>query len=584
VLPERVVSASTELTLEDALFDRIAKRYHELIGKFRDVLNRQLEARNSAQLRSEALTSWQRVLDHLAGKREHSLLRDHIKGEILPFVERTSLADTIFVMFFFADRGAGLKRAWCPRSPEILKGLGFPYTVDAVAKGLDFVPGLPRWEVPLSSDKGKGLRGDLRHQHCSDLSELQFQRQVFVPEGDWLVGIKSAVFLGVPVREEDWGLRVGQICLASPVPNLFGEQDIWEDDRQAGDFFAAYVNEVPTVTEPVRKFCDLFKDCVDYRETGATQLAMAWMSQTVGLTHKHRAEAETVRDQCCGSLDRFFEFAYKQRSFRNLVQRFDRLHPRDSIGSLSLRDRVTKIRSITEDQLAFYEFLRHYSYLCQRKLGVPSELIEKKLRHIRGVISKDRNRSITFGSFETFERHVELTGHRFGPIEWERSARWESASFKEAGAITYILYQLLENAHRHKSDASAIRCSARTFVDASERKMLEFNISNEVRMLPADERQGTCGRCGKQSRSRYYFTDRDRCRSCTIQALVEFFNNDGWRWPQKSDGFGLFMVREFIVEFYGGTLKAETQRTRGAVKVAFVLQLPTEQIKRDVSL
>lgn len=577
----RSTPTQSQDTLEDALINRIADLYRDLVGGFREIVRDQLKRRNIARLRSEARESWRRTLDYLQSKGQHPDLIVHIQDQMLPLIETEDLSRSIFAIFFFNDERTQMKRAWCPRDAHVLSDIGFPYSaVRPVTEGLPGIPGLSRWAVPLSDKKRKGVRGDLRHQHCANLTELQFRQQVYVPEGDWLIGIKSVIFLGVPVRESDHSKRVGQICICSPIPNLFGRRDLWENNQGASSFFRPYLESVPQVVEKDRPFCEVFQDCVRYRQTSANRLAEAWMFQTVGLTHKHRDEAEEMNLQWCLPVERFLDFADKSGALQPIIEEFNRLHQGNNTTAQTLLNNLAMIRSSVDGQRRFYEFLSHYSYRCQQDLGLQSSLVVEKLRKIDLEMERDEKRRITYESLSDFQTHIaELTSlislfrRGFGPLEWEPANEWHSIGpFPERGAIEYIFYELLENAEKRKPNASSIRCSAHVLSNAERKDMLCFSITNEIRIVPVKARR--CDQCGKSETGLRRFRTMNLCDHCLPNRVKSFFEQGDCWWPQKTGSFGLFMIKQFVEQFYEGSLLAKSVRRGSAYEITFYLELP----------
>lgn len=553
-------------SLEDALIRRIATDYYpKLQRSFRDVIREQLNPHRQASLKERAIIDWQTTAAHPKA-RQHPDLVAHIAAQIIPFLQfQTDLAETLFLVIFFKDDLRHVKRAWCPSDEGVLRGLGFPYNIKEATKGLGLIRGLATWEVDFTEEDHRGLRGNLKHQYCSDLTQDQFQQSTYHPEGDWLVGIKSAVFLGIPVAESDFGRRVGQLCLASPVPNLFGDDDHREEEPEADSFFQPYLDCVPRITEP-RPFCHIFQDCVMYRETGASQLASAWMIQTVALTHKHRREA-LYMDSRASRLEHFLGFALKDSRFKEVVADYNARFPLETLRPKDLKSDISFLRDRISSQRRFYEFLRHFSHQCLKGVGAPRGLIDARLQGLDSDIEDtDHDRLISFKHQRDFRRYIRVLAsfiakvreRPFQKIQWPATTTWEPLiDIHESGAIEFVIYQLLDNAEKNSPRNEPLTCSATTYRDESGDFMLIFELSNRIRVQQTETPGGACSRCFKKAPSNSVFKERIFCADCLGHELKEFFEKNHWASPRHTGGFGLFLVHQFVEQFYNGSLSAK---------------------------
>lgn len=565
-------------TLADELINRIAKLYPSLAKGFRKIVRQNLKPGDVEILRQEARESWRRTIEHLDSQKEHARLVEHIRNKILPLLEIDDLAQSIFLIFFFQDERTQLKRAWCPKDVFVLKSLGFPYEdVFPVTEGLPGVAlGLSRWEVPLSKQQGRGLKGDLSHQHCADLTKDQFENQIHVPKGDWFIGIKSVVFLGVPVSTPDPADRIGQICICSPIPNLFGRKDIWEKDRLAARFFKPFVESVPQVIEKPRPFCKVFEDCVSYRQTSENRLAEALMFQTMGLTHKHRREASNVRVLWGEPIEKFLEFAIQDPSFEKIIANYNRQPRSINTSGRMLLDKIASIRKNAVEQLRFYEFLREFSHTYQPENNAAftgdSENRQSAL---------DPETYLQYNSFGSFQKHIEHIAHSINDgekLRWKDPVEWKPIGpYLAKDAVEYIFYELLENALKRKPPDGVVQCTARTFVDANQKETLAFSVSNElfVVMKHVSKPGIRCDRCGEFFTRVASLKNRTLCSRCFHVEVIEFFKEECW-WPQRTSGFGLFMIKRFVEQYYRGKLSAQCRRKNSRVEVTFSLELPVQ--------
>lgn len=585
-----IIATGPADTLEDALIRRIAiEHYPKLRESFQKIIRQQLDADRHAVLKKTAINSWRQTLAHLKGAGGNPALIQHISTQILPFIRgQEDLAKTLFLILFFKDDLRQVKRAWCPSDDNVLTNLGFPYAMKPVTRGLPGIRGLATWEVEFTEEDRRGLRGNLKHQYCSDLTHDQFHQSTYHPEGDWLVGIKSAIFLGVPVAEPDFRGRVGQICLGSPVPNLFGNKDQREGEPESDDFFRQYLDRVPLVQE-TRPFCQVFQDCVTYRETGASQLASAWMIQTVALTHKHRREAMYM-DSRASVLDDFLRFALDDPRLRGLVDDFNRTSDLPALRPKTLAGEISFLRSRIASQRRFYEFLRHFSYQCLREVGAPPALIDAKLRDLDAdIAATDSDRITSFKTQRDFRRYIRdlvsfiatVRERPFQRVEWVQDTAWEPLiDIQESGAIEYVIYQLLDNAEKNSPRNAPIICSAKSYLDESGDCMLEFTLSNRIRLpRPTDVPGTACSRCTHIVSSVATFKEKAFCADCLSPAIREFFDRNRWSSPKHTGGFGLFLVQQFVELFYNGRLSARVENTL-PFSVSFSLAVPVRASQR----
>lgn len=222
------VSGRSASGFESTIADILASEFYtQCVGQLRQSLCR-LSEFDRAKLREAAVSSWVRTASVLRG-RGNELLAEHVSCHI-ERVRNEPLESSIFLLFFYPDHPAMELRFWCPANPEIVRDLGVPYSEPTMVHGIPAaqVLGLRYWTFPIEPGR-PGLLGLTGPEYQSDLTEDQIAGRTTYPEGDWLVGVKSVVYLpiskttgfiaGGPFRWEECSTV---ICVCSSVPKLFG--------------------------------------------------------------------------------------------------------------------------------------------------------------------------------------------------------------------------------------------------------------------------------------------------------------------------------------------------------------------------
>jgi hypothetical protein len=586
-------SNHTANTLENTLIKRLAQDFYpQLLNGFKDAQSKMFPDASRTILRHNALQAWTSTIQRLNERKNHPELVQHIKNNILPKIEASDPNDTLFLVLFIRDRLAMLKRAWCPTEEDDLKKLGFPYDlVEPVTHGLDGILGLSKWEVPLTDEVNVGLKAGFQHQYRHDLTRAQFEGHTYTPEGDWLIGIRSSLYLGIPVDSKPTE-RFGQLCVCSPVPGMFGNVDITEELNTT--FFGDFGEIIKQATD-IQPFSEAFGDLARYRETSALEMATAWKLQMFGLTHKHRRDFNYLELRPCELLEKFFDFASNRTDFKKLVQHFNQGFAPFRASSATFRTEVGILRNTIQGTRRFYEFLRNYSQISLHAEGS----VSRKEMHQKRAITKtefisDPTRKISFPTFRDFKKWADnlafqaakglRRSHRL--LRWTGASNWEPIiDLAESGAIEYIIFQLLENAIKYAPRGDRVIAAARARRDPATKAVeLQFIVENCLQpKFVTKSPKSACSQCGQIRSQLASFKDAYLCKQCFPVVVSTFLRNGNWRSPQLSQRYGLFLIYRFISDFYGGSLEANAGRIPGALipgslKVTFRLTLPVRSL------
>jgi hypothetical protein len=545
-------------TLENVLANDIANFYYlPLLGALQNQLAGRVKAAGLSRLKDHAIAQWR-----LTAQETRVLeVRDFILTETIPSIEKSdSLVDQVFLLFFFVDTVTGRKRFWCPGSDQILKSLGRPYDQPLAVQGTAGVTGLRNWEVPLSSQQITGIRGDLTHQYIADLTEDQLAGRTYNPAGDFLVGIKSVVFIGLPVEQEP-DKRLGQTCICSTVPGLFGDEDFRETDLNSSRFFRPYVELVNNVKPAGQKefpsFPQYFEIQARYREQGASSLARNWIYQTIGLRHKNRIEAEYIAYTGYQRIKRLLDAVGRHHALPEILSQ---LNEGGIIGGINdIQAELDLIRETELSRLRFYAFLSRFGHYALGDARVATQDADHEAPQSCAAFV-DRMRQLTDQIRLTISSCPELD-LRLTDGVMAKVARLDW------GAFEFILHQLLENA-ADKGTGESIGMEVRVVGDN-----VVFEVSNSIKLIARDQPGGRVW-CEDQSDQYYQLGGKADwlCASCLRQKLKDMFDRgDCWEPTLNGKRFGLFMIKNFIEAYYGGFTKATSWQKGGQHGVTFTI-------------
>jgi signal transduction histidine kinase len=282
-------------SLENAIADALARWFY--VGFVQNVRTLVREsAVDDKHLRGHARDSWNEIATHLRGA-SRPVLAQHVARHIRRIFS-AKIEDCVFLLFFYPDEGFRNLRFWCPADQQIRAGLGVPYSEQTMVDGIaeERIDGIWNWTSAAQPDR-VGLMRITSPRYRNDLTADQLAGRTSHPEFDWLVGVKSAVYLPVsrsggffresgPTGLASWTDFSAMVCICSPIPNLFGDRS-FERYRDEPSFFERVIVPLERVQQHVR-----FSDAVALllplearaRQDHEAQLELAYR----GMDHEFR--------------------------------------------------------------------------------------------------------------------------------------------------------------------------------------------------------------------------------------------------------------------------------------------------------
>jgi len=217
---------------------------------------------NMDSLRREARKRWEESKERARswikprGRDPYFSCIERLIDRQIKLIQRKEIGALFFVLLLYQDRSSPGRPLiyWCPANERF-----YPYSEEVIS-GINIrkrdgkilhIPGLKDIQIPTvvrRASKVEGIRRSVLERNTfyyKDLTEYQLEGLTYKLYFDYLIGIKSCVFIPIPEsgRYEyplEEGDLIGVACFCSPIPGYFGE-----DDRKGyegnEEFFEGYI-------------------------------------------------------------------------------------------------------------------------------------------------------------------------------------------------------------------------------------------------------------------------------------------------------------------------------------------------------
>lgn len=566
--------SESQQTVQECAADFLSNAFVEpVMTEVRKEAKKLLQDRNLSTLKSQTLETWRNTIEFVRNKKQNEKLAKHIEQTIIPYIESLSeLTDSIFILFFFIKD----KRAiyWCPNKEDVLLRLGFPYNKDEIIRGIGSVRGISAWDV--SNNAETGLVGNDERLYLPNLTVLGFEEnKLTYPEADWLVGNACTVYISISCQ------RKAKVCFCSPIVGLFGPKKINDKDHESEEFFKFFTTIIDKHSK--MKFDTIVDLLLKIYDSNEEEGIKTWMYHTIGLKHKHRAEASYYDSYIFPLLNDFINIVEHHKSGKeilNILNESRQSGSRKTIDSFSkLTDTVDFLQSTTRKRKAFYEFLNHMGHRALR--------LEDKAKQSKDEMQADPERLLELRTFEDFEIWIRelanamstVNNKPFPQLEFGNPDEWLPLSrAPEKGAFEYILYQWLENAVNHGDRRRPIVCKGKVTKNGeSPGAMLEFEVKNWLIKVRAEDAQSEIKSqktCGHVSAEYFELSAQLQCEPCIQEHGQELFEHGACWDPAQTRGYGLAMIKLYVEKFYGGSTRASLAKSSEGFAVSFQLAVP----------